>query len=141
MTEKKSRTLWDDIEDLVEKGESPVIKLEPVYQIPRPKRPVGRPRVRPIDDPRLKKHAVMQTSANRPMTCRNRGCSRYIYEKRAAVVCNDPRCAKELLQESEFYVAILTGKMDARDLPMVYRDKAARRKDMGRDVQGRALKK
>ncbi len=135
------RTLWDDIDDLVEKGESPVVKLEPEFQIPKPKRPVGRPRVRPIDDPRLKKNAVMKTSTGRPMTCRNKGCSKYVYEKRAAIVCTDPRCAKELLQEAETYVAILTGKMDPRDLPMVYRDHMSRRKDMNRDLHGKALKK
>jgi hypothetical protein len=135
------RTVWDDVDDLVEKGESPVIKLAPVFQVPRPKRPIGRPRVRPIDDPKGHKSAVMQTSVGSPMKCRNRGCSMPIYERRAAITCADPRCAKELLQESEIYVAILTGKMDPRDLPMAYRSRGQRQKDMGRDSRRRALKK
>ena len=69
---------------------------------------------------------TMACPSGRPMKCRARGCDRELRKYQADIVCSEA-CRIQLRAECHTFLAILEGRMDARDLPVRLRTKQKRK--------------
>ena len=107
-------SLWSEVDELLEKGERPVIRLTKGQQV-IVKRPPGRPRTKPHG---AHEHYNwrMKTPAGIAMRCRNHGCSKKLKACAESLTCSDA-CKMQLERYCEITLAALRGEIPARDYP------------------------
>jgi len=106
--------IWDEVAEVVRRGERPVIKLTKGQRVIE-RRPVGRPRVKPLN---AHEHYtwVMKTPSGIAMRCRNHGCSKKLRSKQHSLTCS-PACEEQLRRYCEETLAVLNGEKEAREYP------------------------
>jgi len=117
MTKRKSE-LWSEVDEIIGRGEHPVVSIPAGTEILTPKRRPGRPRVNPPENPFF--NWEMQTPSGFPMRCRNPGCNRRLKRRDRAITCSD-RCKTELCAYCTTMLSIINGEVDPKDLPPHYR--------------------
>lgn len=105
--------LWDEIKEIVGKASRPPVEV-PVsarvtYRIPRV--------TAKNENRRL---AAVHVPGGTRMRCRNPGCYRVIRCHQLDIVCSE-RCRRDLRRYCHMTLAVLEGRMDARDYPVEYR--------------------
>jgi hypothetical protein len=120
-----AKAIWEEVEDLLEVGKTPVISLSSSTRVITPKNPVGRPRVRK-PGARPFAHYETHTPSGWRMTCRANGCQNRL--KRGQVLVCSESCERELRDSCELMLSILRGEIPAGDLPPYMRSDRLRRK-------------
>jgi hypothetical protein len=118
------RNLWEEVEDLLEQKIAPVIQLDPSSKVVKPKRPVGRPRIRKPGATKYQ-HFESHTPAGHRMVCRAQGC-RTRLRKNDVLVCSD-QCRNALRESCELYLSILNGDLPRTELPQYMRSDRLKR--------------
>lgn len=118
-TQRKS-VRWDEVEDVLAGGQTPVIELYPERRVVMPKKPKGRPRVRKAGVGRDNfAHYDNHTPSGHRMVCRASGCQKRL-KKGDKLVCSSA-CGRQLRDACETFLAILDGQLPATALPTYMR--------------------
>jgi hypothetical protein len=117
-------SIWNKVNDILEKGGTPVISLSPATRIIQSKRAKGRPRIR-LPGAKPYAHYATHTPSGNRMTCRANGCSKQLRRKQV-LVCSK-QCEAQLRQSCELYLAILNGELPPEELPVYMRSNKLRR--------------
>lgn len=120
------KTLWDDVKEIVAKGQHPVIELPPGALVSDPRKRRGRPAYAAYRGSR--EHYALTTPGGNRLTCRNIGCKRELRMDTKTITCCQ-RCENELRERCTILLAILDGKMPAKDLPVRYRTQRHERRE------------
>lgn len=111
----KNKNIWEKVEQLVESGEVPVVKISSATAVPTKGGAKGRRVVKQLGKPY--DHFVMHTPGGKsPLSCRAPGCRNRMRAKQSAIVCSDA-CKAVLTEYCTVLLGILKGELPPEELP------------------------
>lgn len=116
-------SVWDQIEEVLQRNEDPLITIFPVNFIKNPSIVSSRRKLFGVKLNARQRYAhkgYLLNERGYRMRCRNRWCDNYVPVNSGSICCS-VKCEQELREYCKEVLKVLDGKKAAKDFPLCYR--------------------